>query len=113
MPSGQDSQTGAITAEGLDARVDIANVGSASGRYLANPVTGERHEARIVLPEGFIWKDGNCGVGSFAVSAEGLDLSFKRQQLDPLRLRLVQLSISDPGPCQVFQQPSREPRRSR
>lgn len=65
-----------IAGEGLDTKVTIGGVGSASGRYLANPVTGERHEARIVLPTGFIWKDGNCGIGSFDVSASGIELAF-------------------------------------
>lgn len=65
-----------IKGQGLDATVTIDGVGTASGHYLANPVTGERHEARIVLPEGFIWKEGNCGIGSFDISADGIELSF-------------------------------------
>lgn len=65
-----------IDGDGLEVRMNVEGVGEASGRYLANPVTGERHEAHIVLPEGFIWTDGECGVGSFAASAEGLSLQF-------------------------------------
>lgn len=66
-----------ITGEGLDVSVSVEGVGKADGRYFANPVTGERHEAHIVLPDGFIWTDGECGVGSFSVAAEGLSLTFE------------------------------------
>jgi hypothetical protein len=30
-----------------------------------------------VLPEGFIWTKGECGVGSFTAVAEGLDMTYK------------------------------------
>jgi hypothetical protein len=36
----------------------LRSEGTASGRYFANPVTKERHEAHIVLPDGFIWTKG-------------------------------------------------------
>jgi hypothetical protein len=39
-------------------------------------VTDEPHEAHITLPDGFIWRDGLCGVGSFDAAAEGVELSF-------------------------------------
>ncbi|HVU74567.1 MAG TPA: DUF1326 domain-containing protein [Mycobacteriales bacterium] len=67
-----------ITADGLTCSMDIEGVGSARGDYFANPVTGERHEAHIVLPDGFIWTKGECGVGSFTAAAEGLSLSFEK-----------------------------------
>ena len=66
-----------VTGEGLDVVMTIDGVGTARGTYFTNPVTGERHEARIVLPDGFIWSDGNCGVGSFSVEAEGVAMAFK------------------------------------
>lgn len=66
-----------ISGDGLEVTMSAEGVGTATGRYLANPVTGERHEAHIVLPDGFIWSKGECGVGSFEVSAEGLSLSFQ------------------------------------
>ena len=66
-----------IAGDGLQITMDVDGVGSASGRYFANPVTGERHEAHIVLPDGFIWTKGECGVGSFSMQAEGLSLSFE------------------------------------
>ena len=65
-----------IAGDGLEISMQIDGVGQASGRYLANPVSGERHEAHIVLPDGFIWTKGECGVGSFSMEAEGLSLSF-------------------------------------
>ena len=66
-----------ITGEGLDVEVALSGIGQASGRMFQNPITGDTYEAHIVLPEGFIWTDGNCGVGDFAVTAEGIDLEFK------------------------------------
>lgn len=69
----------AITLEGsgLALTLTAEGFGQGSGDAFKNPVTGEPHEAQIVLPDGFIWQKGDCGVGSFQVKAEGLDLSFK------------------------------------
>ena len=66
-----------IEQKGMDATVSVEGIGNARGRYLANPVTGERHEVAIELSEGFIWRKGECGVGDFEASAEGVSLSFK------------------------------------
>lgn len=65
-----------ISEAGIDSAVEIDGVGRAQGRAMRNPVTDEPHEAHITLPDGFIWTDGNCGVGSFSVAAEGLSLDF-------------------------------------
>lgn len=65
-----------VTEAGIDSSVEVEGVGRAQGRSLRNPVTDEPHEAHITLPDGFIWTDGNCGVGSFEVSAEGITLDF-------------------------------------
>lgn len=65
-----------ISDAGIDSGLEIEGVGKAQGRAMQNPVTGEPHEAHITLPDGFIWTDGNCGVGSFSASAEGLALDF-------------------------------------
>lgn len=65
-----------ISEAGIDSAVEIEGVGHAQGRSLRNPVTDEPHEAHITLPDGFIWTDGNCGVGSFSASAEGVSLEF-------------------------------------
>lgn len=66
-----------IDGSGMTITMSADGVGSASGDTFKNPVTGEPHEAHIVLPEGFIWTKGECGVGSFTVAAEGLSLSYK------------------------------------
>lgn len=65
-----------ISGTGLDIAVELEGLGTANGRYFANPVTNERHEAHIVLPDGFIWTKGECGVGSFSIAAEGITLAF-------------------------------------
>jgi len=65
-----------ISEAGIDSTVEIEGVGRGEGRSMRNPVTGEPHEAHITLPDGFIWTDGNCGVGSFNAATEGLDLDF-------------------------------------
>lgn len=66
-----------INDQGIDSTVEVDGIGKAEGRSLRNPVTNEPHEAHIVMPDGFIWTDGLCGVGSFEASAEGLDLRFE------------------------------------
>ena len=67
-----------ITAEGsgLAITLNAEGVGCGTGNAFKNPVTGEPHQAQIVLPDGFIWQTGECGVGSFTAKAEGLDLTF-------------------------------------
>ncbi|CAN5626567.1 DUF1326 domain-containing protein [soil metagenome] len=65
-----------ITHNGIDSGFSIPGVGEAKGTALRNPVTGEAHGVAIVLDEGFIWKKGDCGQGSFHVEAEGIDLEF-------------------------------------
>ena len=65
-----------VSEAGIDSAVEIEGVGRAQGRAMRNPVTDEPHEAHITLPDGFIWTDGNCGVGSFNVAAEGVALDF-------------------------------------
>ena len=66
-----------INAAGRESSFSVPGVGEAKGDYLKNAVTGKRHEADINLAEGFIWKKGECGVGSFKVSAEGVKLDYK------------------------------------
>jgi hypothetical protein len=65
-----------INDDGIESSLSIPNVGEAQGTTLRNPVTGEPHGASIVLDQGFIWKEGACGQGSFHVAAEGIDLDF-------------------------------------
>jgi hypothetical protein len=66
-----------LEGSGLAVTLKAEGVGQGSGDTFKNPVTGEPHEAQIVLPDGFIWTKGDCGVGSFSAKAEGIDLSFK------------------------------------
>jgi hypothetical protein len=65
-----------IDGTGLSIMMTAEGVGQGVGEMFKNPVTGETHEAHIVLPDGFIWQKGECGVGSFTAKAEGLDLAF-------------------------------------
>jgi hypothetical protein len=62
--------------EGLQVTMTAEGVGRATGDNFKNPVTGEPHHAQIVLPDGFIWTRGECGIGSFEVEAAGLRLDF-------------------------------------
>lgn len=66
-----------IEGQGLNVTVRAEGVGQASGRMLRNPVTDEEHGVSIVLDEGFIWKTGRCGQGSFEVEAEGIHMAFQ------------------------------------
>lgn len=66
-----------IEGEGLTSTVRAEGVGEATGTMLKNPVTGEEHGVSIVLDEGFIWKEGKCGQGSFEVEAEGIHMAFQ------------------------------------
>ena len=66
-----------LEGSGLDLTLTAEGTGHGVGQRFKNPVTGEPHAAKIVLPDGFIWQEGDCGVGTFSVQAEGLDLSFK------------------------------------
>jgi hypothetical protein len=62
---------------GIKSGFQVPGVGQASGTSLRNPVTGEEHGVAIVLDQGFIWKRGDCGQGSFEVEAEGIHLAFQ------------------------------------
>ncbi len=62
---------------GMHSGFRVPGVGEAQGTTLKNPVTGEEHLVAIDLDEGFIWKRGDCGQGSFDVEAEGIHLTFE------------------------------------
>ncbi len=66
-----------IDDDGINSGFRIAGVGQAQGTSLKNPVTGEEHRVAIDLDQGFIWKRGDCGQGSFEVEAEGVHLNFE------------------------------------
>jgi hypothetical protein len=61
---------------GMKVEMTAEGIGCAKGDSFKNPVTGEEHKAQIVLPDGFIWRKGECGVGTFDVKAADIELSF-------------------------------------
>jgi len=65
-----------ITENGIHSGFSIPGVGQAQGTSLKNPVTGAEHRVAIDLDQGFIWKRGDCGQGSFEVAAEGIHMKF-------------------------------------
>ncbi len=69
-----------ITVEGRGRKSTfrIEGVGEGRGEALKNPVTGEDTIVNVELPQGFIWKKGEAGQGSFRVSASGLSLAFDK-----------------------------------
>jgi len=60
-----------ITIEGQGRRSTFKaeGIGEGRGGAFKNPVTGEEHEANVDLPDGFIWKKGECGTGTFRAKA--------------------------------------------
>ena len=60
-----------ITIQGKGPKCIFTAEGIAEGRgdTFKNPVTGEEHLANIDLPDGFIWKKGECGQGTFHAKA--------------------------------------------
>jgi hypothetical protein len=67
-----------IEGQGVRSRFTIDGVGEGRGDAFKNPVTGEPHFANIDLPDGFIWKRGECGQGSFRASAAGVSLAYEK-----------------------------------
>lgn len=65
-----------VDDNGMHSSFNVPGVGGGKGTTLKNPVTGDDHYVAIDLGEGFIWKRGDCGQGSFEVEAEGLHLKF-------------------------------------
>jgi hypothetical protein len=66
-----------IEDDGMHSGFRVPGVGEAKGTTLKNPVTGEDHLVAIDLDQGFIWKRGECGQGTFDVEADGLHLTFE------------------------------------
>ena len=69
-----------ITIEGKGPKSTFKADGllEARGDTFKNPVTGEEHLANVDLPDGFIWKHGECGQGTFSAKAGGLNLAFEK-----------------------------------
>jgi hypothetical protein len=68
----------AIKGEGRRSTITIEGIAEARGDAFKNPVTGEDHLANVDLPDGFIWKHGECGQGTFRAKAGPIDLSFDK-----------------------------------
>jgi hypothetical protein len=65
-----------VHPKGIESSIEFPGVVKAVGASFKNPVTGEPHQAAISLNDGFIWKLGECGVGSFKVDAGELHLDY-------------------------------------
>jgi hypothetical protein len=67
-------QKAKITIQGSGPRSTFIaeGVGEGRGDVFKNPVTGEDHFANIDLPDGFIWKKGECGRGTFRATTSGV-----------------------------------------
>lgn len=63
-----------IEGQGRKSRFRAEGVGEGRGDTFKNPVSGEEHLANIDLPDGFIWKKGECGQGTFRASASGVSV---------------------------------------
>ena len=58
-----------IEGEGRKSTFRAEGVGEGRGDTFKNPVTGQEHLANVDLPDGFIWRRGECGQGSFKATA--------------------------------------------
>jgi len=69
-----------ITIEGSGPKsvFKAEGVGEGLGDTFKNPVTGEDHFVNIDLPDGFIWKKGQCGQGTFQANAAGLSVGAEK-----------------------------------
>ncbi|HEX5813951.1 MAG TPA: DUF1326 domain-containing protein [Methylomirabilota bacterium] len=67
-----------IQGSGRKSIFRIEGVGEGRGDTLKNPVTGQDNIVNVDLPDGFIWRKGEVGQGSFRASAAGLSVAFDR-----------------------------------
>lgn len=67
-----------IKGRGRKSTFRAEGVGEGRGDTFKNPVTGEEHLADVHLPNGFIWKKGECGEGSFRAEAAGLSVAAEK-----------------------------------
>ncbi len=67
-----------IEGEGRKRTFNADGVGVGRGDTFKNPVTGEEHLANVDLPDGFIWKRGECGQGTFSASASGVTVGAEK-----------------------------------
>jgi len=67
-----------IAGKGRRSTFTMEGIGEGRGQAFINPVTGEEHEANLDLPDGFIWKKGECGQGTFTAKAGALAVAFDK-----------------------------------
>ncbi len=75
---GLEKATITITGKGRRSTFTMEGIGEGRGQAFINPVTGEEHEANLDLPDGFIWKKGECGQGTFKAKAGALAVAFDK-----------------------------------
>jgi hypothetical protein len=67
-----------IEGKGRKSVFKAEGVGEGRGDTFKNPVTGEEHLADVVLPDGFIWKRGQCGQGTYHAAAAGVSIGAEK-----------------------------------
>lgn len=67
-----------VEGSGPKSTFKAEGVGEGRGDAFKNPVTGEDHLANIELPDGFIWKKGQCGQGTFRASSGGVSVEAEK-----------------------------------
>jgi hypothetical protein len=69
-------ETITIDTDGESPRLRVGDQMEIAWEAFRNPVTSERHEPHMVLPDGFIWQDAVIGTTStFTVDGDGVTLS--------------------------------------
>jgi hypothetical protein len=73
-------QKARITIEGAGPKSTFKaeGIGEGRGDTFKNPVSGEEHLANVDLPNGFIWKRGECGQGTFQASSDGVSVGAEK-----------------------------------
>lgn len=67
-----------IEGEGRKSTFRAEGIAEARGDTFKNPVTGEEHLANVDLPDGFIWKKGQCGQGTYRASANDVSIGAEK-----------------------------------
>lgn len=64
-----------IEGSGPKSKFTVEGIGEGRGDTFTNPVTGEDHLAVLNLPNGFIFKRGECGTGTHRAESHGLSIA--------------------------------------
>ncbi len=67
-----------IEGKGVKSVFKAEGVAEGHGDTFKNPVTGEEHLANVDLPDGFIWRKGYCGQGTFRAKSSGVDIGAEK-----------------------------------